>query len=208
MGLDGNPRNERAKLAAMVDDRRARVASYKVRGFSVRQTEAALPGDGCTNPKTGKPWSRGVIEQDLQFLTERWQTEAKRDIGEHIARELEKIDEVEREAWAAWRRGIGKKQFTVTERNEGGKGGRSRARVETEELNGDPRYLAILADCRRDRAALLGLNAPKRSEVTGKDGGPIEFSDARERLAAKVEALLAAQAGDEEPGGDGSSTAA
>jgi hypothetical protein len=49
------------------------------------------------------------------------------------------------------------------------------------------------------RAALLGLDAPKRSEVTGKDGAPL-LDDPREILRRKVEALAAARAPQDDPG--------
>lgn len=41
------------------------------------------------------------------------------------------------------------------------------------------------------RAAIYGYDAPKRQEITGKNGGPleVEVSPARERLKAKVSSL-------------------
>ena len=44
----------------------------------------------------------------------------------------------------------------------------------------------------QERSKLVGLYPAVRAEVTGKDGGPIEFSDIRERLAARLAALAAA----------------
>lgn len=40
--------------------------------------------------------------------------------------------------------------------------------------------------------------APDKLELTGKDGGPVEVNDARERLATRLAALLAAP--DRDPG--------
>lgn len=37
--------------------------------------------------------------------------------------------------------------------------------------------------------------APDKLELTGKDGGPVEVNDARERLAQRLERLLAGAAG-------------
>jgi len=174
MGLNApNPAQERAKNAAMVDERRARVASYKVRGFSIRQMRVALAEDGHTNPATGEPWSIGILARDLSELDKRWKAEALRDIAAWKVVELERLDAVERAAWEAWERGIGKKQKTITERNQGGKGSVAKARIETEELNGDPRYLAVILDCQQRRARLLGLDAPAKIEGSGPGGGPL-----------------------------------
>ena len=173
-GPGKTPANERAKLQAMVDERRARVASYKVRGFSLREIRLKLAEDGHVNPKKESPWSIGILSKDVKTLEERWRTEALADITVHQARELEKLDQLEREAWSAWHRGIGTKKKTVTEKGTGGQGTRARASVVTEELNGDPRYLAIIVDCQQRRARMLGLDAPLRSEHTGKDGKPMQ----------------------------------
>lgn len=61
--------------------------------------------------------------------------------------------------------------------------------------------LARLTDCRlriMERIAkLLGLDAPAKTELSGPDGGPIELvaaaQEAREHLAAKLEAINAAR---------------
>lgn len=190
MGLNGpDAVTERAKLAAVVDDRRAQVAALKIRGFSIRQIRVEMAKSKHLNPKTDAPWSVGVITKDLAVLQARWRDEASRDTSKWHELELERLDYVEREAVEAWTRGIGKKQKTVTERNQGGRGGGSKARVETEELNGDPRYLAIILDCQQRRAKLLGLDSAEKLEHTGKDGGPIQFTDVER--AEKVEAILA-----------------
>ena len=94
-----NRGTDRAKLEAMVDDRRARVASGKVRGLSIRQIRAEMAGSGCVNPKTGEAWSVGILMKDLKALDERWKAEALRDTSEHRRQELQEIAEIEREAW-------------------------------------------------------------------------------------------------------------
>jgi len=58
-----------------------------------------------------------------------------------------------------------------------------------------PQHLAIDRVLRimERRAALLGLDAPKRAEVSGADGAPIEINvvDVRERLRAQITELAA-----------------
>ena len=148
--------------AALIEDRRARVASYKVQGLSMRQTIAAMTKEKHVNPDTGKPWNLTTIKEDVDYLTARWKEEALRDITEVKANELAKLDRLEAEAWAAWERGIGRKQVRISK--VGGKEGPSTT-LKTEVLNGDPRYLAIILDCQQRRAKMFGLDAPDQLEV-------------------------------------------
>jgi len=162
--------NDLRSREALLEDRMARVASYKVQGLSIRQTIVQLTKDKCLNPDTKKPWSTRAIHDDVVKLTARWQASALRDISQAKADELAKLDELEREAWAAWRRGIGRKQSRTTK--TGGKEGDT-VSVKTEVLNGDPRYLAVIDNCIARRCEILGLKAPTKLEASGPGGGPI-----------------------------------
>ena len=153
------------QLEGMIDERRCRIASYKVRGFSFKQIEAALAADGVVNPANKRPWSHATIVGDVNYLRARWQTEALRDITELQAGELERLDELEREAGKAWYRSIGTHRKTVQEQGSGGRGDARKARVETEEMNGDPRYMTVILNCQAGRREMLGLNAPQKHEV-------------------------------------------
>ncbi len=215
--MSANKTTRRLSSEAMVDDRRARVASYKVRGYSLRQTIVALEEDGVVNPRTGKAWSFKIVQQDVVFLRTHWREKAAQDTAEWHAEELEKIEEREREAWKAWFRGIGKKKQTLTERRMGGdkKGaGGGKTAIRAEELNGDPRFLSVLAECHRDRAKLLGLSEPERIETTGL----VQVDDvsrlSEEQVVQRLEAIMAAaetrsrdpvpaEAPDSPPGGGG-----
>jgi len=170
--MGNNSGTRTAQREAMLDARKAKVASYKVQGFSIRQTAAALAKDKLVNPDTGKPWSIKAIHDDLAALTSEWKASALRDITEVKAAELAKLDELEREAWIAWRRGIGRKQTRTTKSVKVGKGDAVLALPETtlrtEHLNGDPRYLGIVLDCQQRRAKILGLDAPTKLEHGGK----------------------------------------
>lgn len=162
--------NDHRSREALLEDRMARVASYKVQGLSIRQTIVQLTKDKCLNPDTQKPWSTRAIHDDVVKLTARWQASALRDISQAKADELAKLDELEREAWAAWKRGIGRKQSRTTK--TGGKEGDT-VSVKTEVLNGDPRYLAVVDNCIARRCEILGLKAPTKVEASGPDGGPV-----------------------------------
>ena len=187
--------NTDAKHEATIEDRRARVASCKVQGLSIRQTIVQLTKDRCFNPDTKKPWSVQAIHADLVALTTRWKAEALGDITEAKAQELARLDELEREAWAAWRRGMGRKQIRTTK--TGGING-PEVSIRTEVLNGDPRYLATVLDCQQRRAKLLGLDAPAKVEASGPGGGPIPLGHldlsrlSTEELATMAELVMKA----------------
>lgn len=51
------------------------------------------------------------------------------------------------------------------------------------------------------RARLLGLDAPTKQEITGRDGAAIEITDARERLTGTVARIADAIAEAENPSG-------
>jgi hypothetical protein len=179
---------KRRRDATMHDNRRARIAALKVQGYTLDQIQAKLAEDGCVNPHTGHPWSIGQIHNDLKLLDARWQAEALQDVGEWKRAELERIDQIEKEARKAWDRGIGLKRKTIQEKTTGPDGEGTKASVVTEDLNGDARYLKVMLDCQERRAKLMGLDAASKTEVTGKDGAPIELSDAEK--AKEIEALL------------------
>ena len=192
-----------AQRKVAVDNRRAKVASGKVRGLSLRQIQAEMDAAGDVNPANGKTWSLGILGKDSIVLTERYKAEALRDTVTWIQGELQKLDEVERVAWEAWRRGIGPKKKTMTESTQGGKGG-IKAQVTTEELNGDPRYLSVIDSCGKRRAQLLGLEAPAKTETKTT----LEVTDAHERLLALIAAKddpssSTGGAGGSEPSGGG-----
>jgi len=163
-------RNNTAKSREeMLEDRRARVASYKVRGMSIRQTIAALAKDGCVNPDSKKPWSVRAVQEDLEHLSARWKAEALRDITQAKADELAKLDELEREAWAAWRRSIGRKQVRTTKTGRVDKEGtvitEPEVSLKTEVLVGDPRFMTVILDCQARRAKMLGMDAPAKLQI-------------------------------------------
>jgi len=182
--------NRDASREGLMDDRRARVASFRVRGLSIRQIVAALARAGCVNPDTRKPWAVSAIHADLEHLTAKWQAQALRDTSQLKANELLKLDEAEREAWAAWHRSIGRHQVRTTKTGRVDKEGvlisTPEVSLKTEPLAGDPRYLAVVLDCQRHRAELLGLDAPQKIAATTADGEDIFNQDARTTLYAKL----------------------
>lgn len=169
--------------------------------------------------------SQGMISNDLKLIQRRWREQTAFNLDEAKAKELAKIDLMERdyqewkvfylEAWEA-----SKTERTKARQETGGKGkdGKAvvtKASMEKEQRDGNPAFLDGLIKCNTGidgcidrRCKLLGLYAATKSELTGKDGGPIETADVTltdEERSSRIAAILnAARARrDRQPAEDG-----
>lgn len=100
--------------------------------------------------------SQATVSRDLAWLHDQWTREGLNNYNEAKAREVAKIDVIEREYWTAWQKS-------------------KQSKVEIEERPGDPRYLAGVITCVKRRCELLGLDAPDTLTLKGDKDAPIEF---------------------------------
>ena len=84
----------------LIEARRERVASLRLRGLTEREIVAALEQQNFINVETGKPFSLGTINADLVALKKQWMANASRDIAEHKAGQIAEIHELRRRNWA------------------------------------------------------------------------------------------------------------
>jgi len=113
---------------------------------------------------------RSVISRDLKALREEWRAKAQEHTDVWIAEELARLAAVEAEAWAAWKRSTLDRQSLT--RETGAVGG-TKTIERTEGQAGDSAILGKILDCIKQRRELLGLDQPKRTELSGPGGGPI-----------------------------------
>jgi hypothetical protein len=85
----------------IIEERKALVASLRLKGLSQREIVSNLTIQKKLNPKTGNPWSLGIINKDIADIEARWRESCSKDIGEHKARQLAEINEVKKHAWKA-----------------------------------------------------------------------------------------------------------
>jgi len=85
---------------AVIDERRRHVASMRLRGMTQREIEENLPRLKIINAETGKPYSLGTINSDLQAIRQQWRDSATQDMAEHVARIIAELTEIKRAAWA------------------------------------------------------------------------------------------------------------
>ncbi len=139
---------------------------------------------------------QATVSRDLKALRKEWLKDSKADFGQAKAKELAKIDRLEREYWQAWRRSCQDAETTTQ------KGVTAADKVTRKEVSktakgqaGDSRFLAGVQWCIERRCKILGIDAPKSVDMTSA-GAPLESprmpvvflmpSNARETLADVV----------------------
>lgn len=124
---------------------------------------------------------------DIKAVRAEWREEYREEINELKLRELGKIDNLERTYWEGFERSQRDRERRQTKRKrepgEKGDGGKPAALVAEETAvivegkDGDHRWLAGVQWCIERRIALLGIEAPRKVELAGADGGPIKVED-------------------------------
>lgn len=96
-----------------------------------------------------------AVCKDLQQIQREWRDSRIRDFDAARELELQKIDRLEREAWAAWERS----QKPSQSAEFAGDANNTPKRKRVTNRVGDPRYLLIVHNCIASRRAVLGLDA-------------------------------------------------
>lgn len=86
----------------------------------------------------------------------------------YLNEELFKLETVEKEAWAAWERSVGRSKKVVTRKD--GSGNVIDKTITVDELPGDPRYLTAINATVDRRIRLLGLDQPQEIVVNTLEG--------------------------------------
>jgi transcriptional regulator with XRE-family HTH domain len=140
--------------------------------------------------------SQATVSRDLQTLHQQWIEDAAIDFSTAKARELARIDRLEREYWAGYLRSMqpletqtkravetvkAAKDTAQTGVMEVPGGGRKEAIIRTVDQVGDPRWLKGIEWCIERRCKILGVDAPQRIDpITHRvmllfgDGGELD----------------------------------
>jgi predicted transcriptional regulator len=130
----------------VIAGRRRKAARLSLRGLSQAKIARRL---GC---------SQSTVSRDLEAVRAAWLADATLAMDAIKAKELAKLDELEATYWRAWERSVGEHtKTTVTDKATG-----AETSTTTEDLCGDPRYLAGVERCVERRCKIPGLDAPKR----------------------------------------------
>src|SRR5215470_6362585 len=102
------------------------------------------------------------IAKDIQALEKEWLASAVVDIDAAKAKELARIDRLERVAWRAWQRSCKRKERASTrlekKADEDARQGKTVTSKHTELRDGNPEYLKRVEWCINKRCELLKLN--------------------------------------------------
>jgi hypothetical protein len=165
-----------------IAERRKTVASLYLRGKFQSEISNEVKVDRCT------------ISRDLKVIEEEWLKSGVMDLNAAKARELAKLDEIERQAWDAWEKSRKDAEIMeVTGTAQGGKGRPDKVKKITKGQAGDSRFLAIILDCANQRSEILGLDAPRKLEHGGIGGGPIPIQLNDEQLTERAKEILNGQ---------------
>lgn len=110
--------------------------------------------------------NRKTVMADLRVIEQRWFEASDRLTSARKAEELARIDRIELTAWEGYYRSNTVREVTKTVlETEGGEMvTKTKAETRKEELVGDPRWLDKVCWCVEQRAKILGLYAPAKSE--------------------------------------------
>jgi Homeodomain-like domain len=119
-----------------------------------------------------------TISADLRKIRQQWLQSGLRDFDSARELELQKIDLLDRESWAAWERSKKPTQSATVD----GEGAGQRTRKTMRNQVGDPRFLDQVNKCIAQRRAILGLDAIPSLTEQGADFR-ITLDVRRDRLA-------------------------
>ena len=148
--------------------------------------------------------SVSTVCRDIKALHRDWLKSALVDFDKAKARELAKIDDLERTYHAAWKRSCEDAETTTQKmisaganpkaKDEKGKEpvGRKEMTKTAKGQAGDPRFLHGILQCIDRRCKILGVDAPQRIEATGKDGEPLfDLAEWERKRQERRDGLLA-----------------
>ncbi len=125
-----------------------------------------------------KAYSLQTVHKDVNRLLAEWRETRIENMDYAVQLELERIDEIIKEAWDAWdkskqdyEKSRQKMQGVPGSDGDGGDSSVVTTKMEQTKENvsncGDPRYLEVIHKNLSERRKLLGLYSPEKKELTG-----------------------------------------
>ena len=103
------------------------------------------------------------VSYDIRVIQTRWRLTTTIDLDAHKCKELARIDNLERVYWESWEASLAPR--TVQQTASKGQGD-AFGYLRTESTAGDPRFLDGVQWCIEMRCKILGLEAPRKTDVT------------------------------------------
>ena len=134
--------------------------------------------------------SQGQISYDIADILRRWRADSSGFVTEAVEQELRKINSLEIVAWQEWDKSLNDaitttvETKTVTLKDVDPDGNvmllpaiETKTTRRVTKQTGNTAYTDTVKWCIEQRCKISALYAPTKSELTGKDGGPIETKD-------------------------------
>src|SRR3972149_4355083 len=137
-------------LPSQRNRRRLKVSEFYLEGKTQSEIAARLKVD------------QGTISRDLKVLQRSWQIRANNHINKVKARELARIDKLERTYWIAWRKSTRKrKEITIENPTEHGDSDKFKfaEKVKSWRETGEYKYLEGIQWCIEQRMKIFGFVA-------------------------------------------------
>lgn len=174
-----------------MDERRTQVAILTREGKSQCQIAAALN----ISPRT--------VRRDIRRVQEAWQRFATGEFAELVRERLVQLERIRDEAWERHKSAIGPHEKNREKVTTGGQhGGGSESVTETEDLNGDARFLKIALDAEAQMTRIIGAEKPIKHALTDADGNAIPFAVVRFAEMPSRPLPEVTDGGDSAPSGD------
>jgi hypothetical protein len=109
--------------------------------------------------------STSQVSRDLKVLSKKWVESSMQNIDELKARELQKIDQAEREAWKGWERSCQTKTKKRHATSDFDKGIKNESSIERIKSAGDPRFIEVVLRCIKQRSEILGIEAARKADI-------------------------------------------
>jgi len=111
--------------------------------------------------------TQATVSRDLKVLHQEWLEDAKIDFDKAKAKEIAKIDNLERIYHAAWERSCEDAETVRKKKSQVGEGSEHKEMVTIAKGQaGDPRFLAGVQWCIDRRCKVLGIDAPAKTDIT------------------------------------------
>jgi hypothetical protein len=142
---------------------RAEISELYLRGKTQAQIAELLSKDPARAHYGGL--SQQTISRDLRVIQKEWAEAAQHNMTELKAKELAKIDNLERMYLDEWYRSKGESIETEQEQDETTGKSRKKAKVKKKSQLGDAKYLQGVQWCIGKRCEIFGLDAPKELDI-------------------------------------------
>ncbi len=133
--------------------------------------------------------AQSTICKDLEHIRTAWRESSIRDFDAQRDLEIARLNQIEKESWAAWERSQQPAQTAVVS----GAAGSQTAKRTLRHQCGNPRFLELALRCNEERRKLLGLDAPLKIAPVTPDSRPLTIEQRRTHIFAIMREQLGAE---------------